>query len=74
MPSVRTIDEVLPRDMSRIYCKCGNIVSLDRVTVRRKKKLKKNIECMICRNFRISNEIDLMNDIFSGILDEDPVT
>ena len=74
MPSVRTIDGALPRDMSRIYCKCGNIVSLDKLTVRRKKKLKKNIECMICRNFRISNEIDIMNDIFNGTLDENSVT
>ncbi|MDR0198570.1 MAG: hypothetical protein LBI08_02370 [Methanomassiliicoccaceae archaeon] len=57
--------------MSKIYCKCGNIVSLDRRTVRLKNSLRKDIECPVCRNFRISGEIDHLNDLFSGILDEE---
>ncbi|MDR2866442.1 MAG: hypothetical protein LBV13_03450 [Methanomassiliicoccaceae archaeon] len=56
--------------MSKIYCNCGNIVSLDRNVVRIKKELKKKVECMGCRNHRVSYELDILNG--DGILDEDP--
>jgi archaellum component FlaF (FlaF/FlaG flagellin family) len=66
-----TVDYVRSCDMSKIYCDCGNIVSLDRNMVRIKKSLKKRVECNICRNGRISVDIDTMNGIFDGTLDED---
>lgn len=66
----RTIDSVRTGEMSKIYCKCGSIVSLDRSTVRMKKYLKKSIECPACRNRRISYETDYLNDLFNGTLDE----
>jgi len=65
-----TIDSVPNGDMSKTYCRCGNIVSLDTRTVRLKHSLKKNVECPICRNFRISGELEYMNCLFDGTLDE----
>jgi len=59
--------------MSKIYCDCGNIVPLDKSIVRIKKALKKKVECNICRNVRISSDIDIINNIFDGTLDEDPM-
>ena len=67
----RTIDGARSCDMYKIYCDCGNIVSLDKGTVRMKKLLKKPVECPLCRNFRISNDIDIINNIFDGTLDEE---
>jgi hypothetical protein len=68
---MHTIDNVRKDDMSKIYCKCGSIVSLDKRSIRIKNALKKTLECPMCRNFRISNEIQYMNDLFSGTLDEE---
>jgi len=65
-----TIDNVRAGDMSKIYCKCGNIVSIDKGTVRLKKDLRKNIECPVCRNYRISMDIEHLNSLFDGTLDE----
>jgi len=65
-----TIDNIGSGDMSKIYCKCGNIVSLDKDMVKIKKHLKKRVECPWCRNFRISMEIDTINNIFDGILED----
>jgi hypothetical protein len=65
-----TIDNIGTGDMSKIYCKCGNIVSIDKNTVKLKKRLKKKIECPVCRNYRISFEIEYMNGLFDGTLDE----
>ncbi|MDR0791353.1 MAG: hypothetical protein LBE47_02310 [Methanomassiliicoccaceae archaeon] len=66
-----TIDSVRSCDMSKIYCACGNIVSLDGSMVRMKKRLKKNVECTVCRNHRISFDIDYLNGLFDGTLDAD---
>jgi len=66
-----TIDSVRKDSMSKTYCKCGNIVSLDRNVVKLKRSLKKNIECPICRNFRISNEIEHINGLYDGTLDDE---
>jgi len=66
-----TIDSVRKDVMSKTYCKCGNIVSLDRNAVKLKKNLRKTVECPICRNFRISNEIDHINSLFDGTLDDE---
>ena len=65
-----TIDRIRPYDMSKIYCKCGNIVSIDKNTVRLKKFLRKELECTACRNYRISRDIDHMNWHYDGTLDD----
>ena len=65
-----TIDKVRPYDMSKIYCKCGNIVSIDKNTVKLKKILKKNLECSGCRNNRISMDIEYLNSYYDGTLDD----
>ena len=56
-----TLDQVRPSGLTKIYCKCGSIVGLDREMVATKKKLNKPIECTACRNHRISLDIDEMN-------------
>ncbi|MDR0778966.1 MAG: hypothetical protein LBE48_05995 [Methanomassiliicoccaceae archaeon] len=71
MTRVTTIDSVRSCDMSKIYCECGNIVSIDRSMVRMKKSLKKNVECSICRNHRISFDIEYLNGLYEGTLDAD---
>ena len=66
-----TIDNIPKGSMSSIYCKCGSIVRIDRNSVKLKKALHKDVECPMCRNIRISNEIELMNGLFDGTLDEE---
>ncbi|MCL2607178.1 MAG: hypothetical protein FWD92_01285 [Methanomassiliicoccaceae archaeon] len=56
--------------MLKIYCKCGNIVSLDKGMIWTKKNLRKKIECTACRNRRISFDIEYLNGLFDGTLDE----
>jgi len=65
-----TIDRVRSYDMSKIYCKCGNIVSIDKNTVKLKKILRKNLECAGCRNHRISGDIEYLNSYYDGTLDD----
>ncbi|MCL2143231.1 MAG: hypothetical protein FWH44_03125 [Methanomassiliicoccaceae archaeon] len=67
--SAPTIDNIRTGDMSKIYCRCGNIVSIDKNTVKLKKHLRKDIECPICRNHRISMDIEFINGLFDGTLD-----
>lgn len=66
-----TLDDSCTRAFMQIYCSCGRIVSLDRSEMQLKMKLGKDLECASCRNFRISAEIDMMNDHFSGIIEQD---
>jgi len=56
-----TLDQVRPSGLTKIYCKCGSIVGLDRDMVATKKKLNKPVECTACRNMRISHDIDELN-------------
>ena len=70
MTSVRTIDGAGSNEMYKIYCDCGRIVSLDRSSVKMKKNLKKSVECTVCRNQRISVDIEYLNDLYNGTLDE----
>jgi len=55
----------------KIYCSCGRIVGLDRNEMQLKKKLGKELECVGCRNLRISEEIDDLNNHFDGVSEED---
>lgn len=54
--------------MIRVACEnCGSSIDLDMSSVTIKRKLKKRIECAICRNARISRDHDLLEQIFTGI-------
>jgi hypothetical protein len=53
-----------------VFCACGRIVALDRAEMQLKISLKKELECTQCRNRRISHEIDYMNDLYNGLIDE----
>ena len=53
-----------------VYCACGRIVALDKSEMQLKISLGKNLECMSCRNRRIANEIDYLNNLYDGLIDE----
>lgn len=53
--------------MKKTYCKCGRIIGLDSANVNLKMSLGKDPECTICRNARISKEIDEMNACYDSI-------
>lgn len=58
--------------MKKVYCSCGCILDLDRSYFDRRMSLGKELECINCRNSRISREIDELNALYSGDgLDED---
>lgn len=68
---LETIDSVRSSSLKKIYCKCGNIVGLDKEHVSIKKKLEKKLECPRCRNMRISRDIDEINNLFAGVVPEE---
>ena len=58
--------------MKKVYCPCGCIVDLDKSYFERRLILGKDLECVHCRNIRISREIDELNAHFDGTeADED---
>jgi hypothetical protein len=57
--------------MRKTYCKCGRIIGLDSSQVDVKIHLGKDLECSVCRNARISREIDDMNNHFNNL--EEPI-
>jgi hypothetical protein len=65
--SVSTLDNASPKAFLKICCACGSIVDLDKKEMCLKKSLKKEPECTVCRNARISKEIDLLNAHFSNL-------
>ena len=67
----KTLDSAASSMMMSVYCSCGRIVILDRADMKRKLSLGKELECMTCRNARISNEIDALNNNFEGVPEED---
>jgi len=62
----RPIDMVDSSVMKKVYCSCGCILDLDRSYFNRRMDLGKELECVHCRNLRISREIDEMNAHFNG--------
>lgn len=52
---------------SKIYCKCGRIADVDFYELRLKKSLNKAVECPYCRNKRISEELDKLDDHYDVI-------
>jgi len=71
MTSAVTLDGIRPSGLTKIYCKCGSIIGLDRDHVMMKKKLKKTVECPSCRNTRISNDIEEIDNYFAGVVPEE---
>ncbi|MDR0524061.1 MAG: hypothetical protein LBG62_06560 [Candidatus Methanoplasma sp.] len=60
------LDEFEESGFMKIYCLCGRIVDLDRASAEMKFRLRKGAECAICRNSRISREIDEIETCFNG--------
>lgn len=63
----RMLDDMTEASMMSVYCTCGRIVPLDRSEMHIRLGLGKKLECMSCRNARISREIDAMNEHFNGV-------
>lgn len=68
---MRTLDAMASAAMMSVYCTCGRIVILDRAEMKLKLDLGKELQCMTCRNARISKEIDALNDHYNGVPEED---
>lgn len=68
---LRKLDSITSDLMMSVYCDCGRIVVLDRSEMRVKLDLGKDLQCMECRNARISEEIDAMNRHFDRIPETD---
>ncbi|MDD3399284.1 MAG: hypothetical protein PHW93_06810 [Candidatus Methanomethylophilaceae archaeon] len=70
--SISSYQGLLPMgEITKVYCSCGCIVDLDKRVINLKQRLGKDIECMSCRNNRISADIDILERHFSGCLEED---
>lgn len=57
--------------MKKIYCTCGRIVDIDDTYFKRRMNLGKQVECSVCRNARVSREIEDLNNHFLGISEEE---
>lgn len=68
---LRTLDIMRGDAAMSVYCECGRIVIQDRSEMKLRLSLGKELECMTCRNARISREIDALNDHFNGIDEAD---
>lgn len=69
--NLRTLDRICGNATMSVYCECGRIVILDRSEMKLRLSLGKELECMTCRNARISREIDALNDHFNGVDEAD---
>lgn len=69
--NTRTLDAITSSAMMSVYCNCGRIVVQDRSEMRLKLELGKELQCMTCRNARISEEIDALNRHFEEVPEED---
>ena len=69
--NLRTLDRMCGNAAMSVYCDCGRIVILDRSEMKLRLSLGKELECMSCRNARISREIDALNDHFNGVEEVD---
>ena len=67
---LHSLDVFSPKSMMSVYCECGRIVVLDRAEMKLKLSLGKDLQCMKCRNIRISQDIDYLNALFDGTLEE----
>jgi len=67
----RTLDNLSLIGEMCVYCKCGRIVKLDRSEMQLKLALGKELQCTSCRNARISDEIEYLNNLYSGLINEE---
>ena len=65
------LDRLSDDDHMCVYCACGRIVALDRSEMMLKLSLGKELQCTSCRNARISKEIEYMNDLYDGLINEE---
>lgn len=65
------LDKFSSKDEMCVYCACGRIVALDRSEMKLKLALGKDLECTACRNRRISEEIDYLNNLYDGVISEE---
>ncbi len=65
------LDKFSSKDEMCVYCACGRIVALDRSEMKLKLALGKDLECTACRNRRISEEIDYLNNLYDGVITEE---
>lgn len=64
--------DIIPVDNEiHVYCSCGRVVALDRSEMELKMSLRKPLQCSVCRNQRISQEIDYLNDLYNGVIAEE---
>ena len=62
-----TVHHMAERDMLDVECdSCGVRINLDSCVVTVKHRLHKPVECPICRNARISKELEQFKIEFSG--------
>lgn len=66
-----TLDKLSMENEMCVYCSCGRIVNLDRHEMQLKISLGKELQCTHCRNLRISNDIQYLNDLYDGLIDEE---
>ncbi len=63
------------RDMLDVDCdNCGVRIGLDSSVVSVKHQLHKPVECPICRNMRVSKEMELLENEFRGMKSEENET
>lgn len=65
MSRIARIDPDCEGLMRKVYCGCGRILDLDCGYMSRRLSLNKDLECPVCRNARISREIDELNALYS---------
>ena len=65
------LDDISADNEMCVYCMCGRIVTLDRSEMQLKLSLGKELQCTSCRNRRISQEIDYINALYDGTIDEE---
>ena len=68
---VSTISGVEMGEFTKIFCNCGRIVDIDTFTYRRRLQMHKNIECATCRNRRIAEEIEHLDEHYGFIEGEE---
>lgn len=56
--------------MRKAFCSCGAIAELDSSTVLLKDDLGKEVECRVCRNKRIAEDLEEMRILYSDEEDE----
>ena len=58
-------------DYTKIFCTCGRITDIDTQTYRRRLGMHKQIECVHCRNARISAEFEKLDEHYGVIEGEE---